>query len=84
MDKTSDKDLQVFIKTGKTTLQKSDSIFDIKPYDQTKKNAVIALDEMPLLEKYTKVDFQAKVISIKSPDSWTLYQENYLKSGHCR
>ena len=62
----NDKETQLFINTGKTTFEKSDSVYDIKP-DCSMMNTTITLDETPLLQKYTKVDFKAKVITVKTP-----------------
>ena len=62
----NDRETQLFINTGKTTLEKSDSIYDIKR-DLNTTNTAIMLEEIPLLHKYTKVDFKAKVINVKTP-----------------
>ena len=62
----NDRETQLFINTGKTTLEKSDSIYDIKGDFKTM-NTAITLEEIPLLHKYTKVDFKAKVITVKTP-----------------
>ena len=54
---------QIFINTGRTTIHKSSTHFDLKPEEM--KPATVTLADYPTLEKYTKVNVEAKVLKVK-------------------
>ena len=59
---------QLFINEGRTTVHRSDSLFDLKPGNYHPQPVTATIEDLPTLDKYQRVNITAaKVIKVKPP-----------------
>ena len=61
----TDREPQIFINKGRTTIHKSPTLFDVKHVQM--QPTTVTLADLPTLQKYVKVNVEAKVLKIKQP-----------------